>query len=483
MRYTNTGLCYVCYCLSLVVLARVGKGQSADSLKIVKRVYVSSLGSYNGADELRHELIGSLKKNGFAVAASASQADALLDGRGELWVRGYHALSPRARKNSSYAEPNYDGYLSVKLHGKDDEILWSYFADPRRATFHSLRRDLVDEVVTRLRKEVNEDNSPPTVARKGNDVPASIKGAGATFPSPIYEDWFKSFRNRHPAWSFEYAPVGSEAGIERLSSGDVDFAGTDIPPASLLDRIPANSDSFPTVGGAVVLSYNLPGFASELRLTPDLIASMFLGAVSSWNDAGLKAANPSAHLPDAPIKILHRSDGSGSTFVLTDYLSKVNAEWSRSEGVHSRMQWTVGKGFSGNEGLAEAIAQTPYSFGYVEFIYAFNHHLSFASVRNQAGRFVSPDLLSIMAATNWLGDKQEYFDLSITNSLEVDAYPISTVSWIVLPPNLSAAKKAAAVGFLEWMLTSGQRECSALGYAPLPRNLVDRELSVVRKLR
>src|SRR5262249_10614280 len=206
------------------------------------------------------------------------------------------------------------------------------------------------------------------------------------------------------------------------------------------------------------------------------------GTVSSWNDARLKAVNPSANLPNAPIKIFHRSDGSGTTFALCDYLSKVNAEWRRSIGVHSRVQWPVGKGVGGNEALADAIAQTPYSFGYVEFIYAFNHHLSVASVRNQGGRFVSPDLLSIMAATHWVGDKQEYFDLSITNSLEVDAYPISTVSWIVLPPNLAPEKKAAATGFLEWMLTSGQRECSALGYAPLPRNLVDRELSVVRKL-
>jgi len=208
-------LWYVCCCLSLLVSARVAKGQSADSLKTVNHVYVASLGSYDGADELRHELIRSLKKKGFAIVTSASQADALLDGKGELWVRGYHSLSPRARKNSSYAEPVYDGYLSVKLHGKDNEILWSYFADPRRATFHSLRRDLVDEVVTRLRKEVNEDNSPPTPAQTANDVPVTIKGAGATFPFPIYEDWFKSFRNRHPAWSLEYAPVRSEEGIAR----------------------------------------------------------------------------------------------------------------------------------------------------------------------------------------------------------------------------------------------------------------------------
>jgi phosphate transport system substrate-binding protein len=193
--------------------------------------------------------------------------------------------------------------------------------------------------------------------------------------------------------------------------------------------------------------------------------------------------NPALPLPDAPIQVFHRSDGSGTTFAFTDFLSKVNTVWSKSVGAKARLQWAVGTGVSGNEELAKAVAATPYSLGYTEFIYAFDHHLSFASVRNLSKRFVLPDLLSIMAAANWAGDKPADLSLSIVNSPEASAYPISTITWIVVPRNLPADKKTATIAFLEWMLTSGQRQCSGLGYAPLPRNVVDRELSAIRKLR
>jgi phosphate transport system substrate-binding protein len=474
------------FCVSLLCINAVVQGQPATSIKNVQRVYVGSLGSFEGAEELKRELIRYLNKSKqFAVVATADQANATIDGKGELWIRGYHSLSPRARTNPSYAEPVYGGYLSVKLHGKDNEILWSYFADPRRVSIHELKRDLVDEVVGRLTQDRDLETMETSAAlpQSSADLPAALQGAGATFPFPIYQDWFKSFHARHPAWTFSYLPTGSNIGIERFAAGNLDFAGTDIPPNALKDRIPPASNSFPTVGGAVVLVYNLPRFTGDLRLTPELIAHIFTGTIRTWSDPALATTNQSVSLETAPIKTFHRSDGSGTTYALTDYLSKTNAEWKRNPGVAANVSWAIGTGVSGNEAMAQAVASTPYSIGYVEFIYAFDHHLNFASIRNPSGRYVKPDLLSIMAAANGAGSSDEYLSLAITASPETNAYPISTFSWLVVPSDLDKPKKVAVMAFLEWMLTSGQRQCSELGYAPLPRNLVDRELSNLRKLK
>jgi len=468
----------------MLVFVLTANGQTAISLKSVRSVYVGSLGADQGAEELKRELIHDLSRSGhFTVVPQIRQADALIDGKGELWVKGYHSLSPRARINPSYAEPVHDGYLSVKVHGKDDQILWSYFADPRRISFRELKRDLVDEVVSELTQDRDLETTPPAPPSNANDVPASLRGAGATFPFPLYQDWFNTFKRQHPAWSFDYAGIGSDLGITQLAAGSIDFAGSDIPPGELGNRIPPGSNSFPTVGGAVVLIYNLPGVTSELRLTPDLIAGIFSGSIRTWNDPALTAMNPSVPLPAAPIATFHRSDGSGTTYAFTDYLSKVDERWRAQNGAAAGIAWASGTGANGNEDLAKSVAGTPYSIGYVEFIYAFENHLSFAAVRNLAGRFVHADLLSIMAAANGAGEKDQYLSLSITNSLAANAYPISTFSWLVAPNSRDAAKETAFKTFIEWMLTSGQRQCSALGYAPLPKNLVDRELSAVRKLK
>lgn len=414
--------------ITYLLLAFVGRGQSADSLKNVRRVYVGSFGSYAGAEDLKRELVRYLRRSGsLEVVQTASQADGVLDGKGELWIRGYHSLSPRARINSSSAEPIYDGYLSAKIHGKDDEILWSYFADPRRVSFHDVKRDLANEVGGRLLQDHDLEAASGAPVQTQNDAPAELRGGGATFPFPLYQEWFKSFQSRHPAWRFTYVQAGSEAGIAQLAARTMDFAGTDIPPAALEGLIPSGSNSFPTVGGAVVLVYNLPKFTGELHLTADLIASIFSGAVRSWDDPALRASNAQTSLPSAPIITFHRSDGSGTTYALTDFLSKASADWKRSPGTGARLQWPSGTGVNGNQALAQSVASTPYSLGYVEFIYAFEHHLSIAAIRNAAGRFVYPDLLSIMAAGNGAGDREEYMRLSITNAPEKTAYPISTL--------------------------------------------------------
>ncbi len=460
------------------------EAQAADSLRNVHRLYVGSLGAYNGSDELRRELTRDLKKSGvFELVATPAQCDAVVEGRGELWTRGYHSLSPRARKNSDYAEPLLSGYLSIRLRGKDDEILWSYFADPPRVSIHELRRDLANEVVSRLKAEHNEDNTALAPVQNGNDAQTALHGGGATFPFPLYQEWFKSFHGRHPAWTFSYVPNGSEQGAMDLAGGKLDFAGSDIAPGALPESIQRDNVFLPSVAGGVVLIYNLPRFTGELHLTAEVIADIFSGKILVWNDPRIVQLNSSSALPKEPIQVFHRADGSGTTFAFTDYLSKVYPAWNHGASGGARVHWTVGAGINGNDELSTAVAGKPYSIGYTEFIYAFNHHLSFASVRNQSGRFVMPDLLSIMAAANWAGDKPETLSLSIVNSPEPSAYPISTLTWLVLPRVLSPEKKTAMTAFLDWMLTSGQRQCSGLGYAPLPRNVVDREMGAVRKLQ
>jgi phosphate ABC transporter phosphate-binding protein len=458
--------------------------QTARSLSQVKRLYVGSLGTGNGSDELRKEVIRYLKKSKeYQLVDTASGADAILEGQGELWVRGYHSLSPRARKNDTYAEPAYSGYLSVRVRGANGEILWSYFADPRRVSIHDLKRDLADEATDRLNLDHNAlaASTAPSIPAT-NETSASLTGGGSTFPLPIYLEWLATFSQQHPAWKFSYQALGSEAGVKALLSGKLDFAGTDIPPASLHD-LPSDMTFFPTVGGAVVLIYNLPNFMSDLRLSSDMIAEILSGRIQSWDDPKIAKLNPSAALPSERIRLFTRSDGSGTTFALTDFLSQTNSVWRQTVGAKATVAWSTGKSVSSNDDLAKAVESTQFSLGYVEFIYAFQHHLPFAFVLNRSGRYVRPGLLSIMAAANGAGDHPQDMTVSVVNSGEASAYPISNLTWLAIRGSVPQPKRAAMEEFLKWMLTSGQRQCSALGFAPLPRNLVDQELSAVQRLR
>jgi len=423
-------------------------------------VYVGSLGTNEGVEDLRHELIETLRRlHRLTIVSSADQADAVLEGKGGLWIRGYRSLSPRARANPSSAEPIYAGYLSIRVQGKDGETLWSYFANPRRISFSGLKHDLASQLVSKLWDDISNATDTTVAATSPTGAVATLRGAGATFPFPIYHDWFHSFHARHPNWQFEYQPIGSEAGLKQLEAGTIDFAGSDIPgPASVVQ--------IPTVGGAVVLIYNLPRFGDELRLTAEAVADIFSGKIKAWNDPALRAINRRSSLPNTPITVVHRADGSGTTFALAEYLMKATGR---------KIEWSVGEVATGNEGVAKQVAATPNSIGYVEFIYAFDHHLSFASVANSSGRFIQADLPSIKAAA-------ENYQISIANAPGEDAYPISTFSWLMFREPMEAAKREAMMSFLEWMLTSGQRECSALGYAPLPKSLVDRELATIRKI-
>jgi len=270
--------------------------------------------------------------------------------------------------------------------------------------------------------------------------------------------------------------------VVRFSAGLFDFAGSDVPLSFLKPK--RESIAFPMVIGGVVLAYHLPKFPADLHLTPELAARILEGKIARWNDPALRALNPASTFPDQPIQVIHRSDGSGTTFALTHYLSEAVQEWKDSIGEGDRVQWPVGQGAAGNDGVSALLASTPYSFGYTEFIYAFRRQLNIASIRNVAGRFVQPDLATIAAAANARMDSiPPDFDLSLTNPPGRDSYPISTVTWLVVPLHeADVYKRDALKHFLEWALGPAQRQVMSLGYVPLPKRLLEQELRAVAAL-
>jgi len=310
-----------------------------------------------------------------------------------------------------------------------------------------------------------------------------LTAAGATFPYPIYEKWFDSFRAHNPQIRIRYQAVGSEEGIRRLSNGSVDFAASDVP---LTDQQIAGFSGgvlhFPSVLGAVVPIYNLPSVPRDLRFTPEALAGIFMGRIHKWNDPLLRAANKGLRLPDSEIVVVHRSDGSGTTFVFTDYLSKVTPEWARTVGSGTTVTWPVGVAAERNEGVAERVGRTVNSIGYTEFIYAVENHLAYGSVRNAAGKFIPADLVSIPKAVT--GKLADDFRFSITDGAAADAYPIAAFTYWLVPEHIAdSSKKEAVAAFLEWMLTSGQRQAGALGYVALPESLVAKERQAIARIR
>jgi phosphate transport system substrate-binding protein len=305
----------------------------------------------------------------------------------------------------------------------------------------------------------------------------TITGAGATFPNPIYQQWFSEYKMAHSDVAINYQSLGSGAGIRQLIEGTVDFGASDMPmtdeQAKSL-KVPAFH--FPTVLGAVVLSYNVPGVTGELNLTGDVIAGIFLGTITKWNDPKIASANPGVKLPGNPIEVIHRSDGSGTSFVFTDYLSKVSPEWKMKVGANTSVSWPVGLGGKGNEGVSGLVKQTPNSIGYVELIYAVQQKMAYANVKNASGKFVKASFDSVTAAAAGVKDMPADFRVSITNAMGAGAYPISSFTWLLIPAQIKdPAKKKALTEFLSWMLTTGQKDCQALSYAPLPKAVVEKE--------
>src|SRR5438445_3649 len=303
-----------------------------------------------------------------------------------------------------------------------------------------------------------------------------INGAGATFPNIIYQDWILTYGQTHPDAKLNYQSIGSGGGIRQFSDGTVDFGGTDAPMTdSAIAAIQGNVLHIPTVLGAIVVTYNVPGVTQQLKFTPDVIAGIFLATITKWNHARITSVNPGVTLPATDIVVVHRSDGSGTSFGFTDYLSKVSPEWAQKVGKGTSVSWPVGLGGKGNEGVAATVAQTPGAIGYVELGYATANKMAFGQVQNSAGKFVSPTLDAVTAAAagalSKLGPTTD-FRVSLTNPEGADAYPIATMTWLLLRKTYADAPKAKAlVQYVWWAETEGQAKAPSLGYAPLPHQL------------
>lgn len=307
----------------------------------------------------------------------------------------------------------------------------------------------------------------------------TINAAGATFPAPIYQKWFGEFHKAHPDIQINYQAIGSGGGIRQLTEGTVDFGASDMPMTD--EQLKAVTKfhvlHFPTVLGAIVPTYNVSGVSMDLKFSGQTLAGIYLGRIKKWNDAAIKKDNPSVNLPNDDITVVHRSDGSGTSFVFTDYLAKVDPEWKSKVGANTSVNWPVGLGGKGNEGVAGLVKQTPGSIGYVELLYAVQNKMTYGVVKNAAGNFVKADIMSVTdAAAGAAKDMPADFRVSINNAPGKNAYPISTFTWLLIPDKIdNASKKTAIVEFLKWMLTAGQQDCAMLDYAPLPQPVVAKE--------
>ena len=311
-----------------------------------------------------------------------------------------------------------------------------------------------------------------------------LNGAGATFPNPIYSKWFSEYNKLHTDVQINYQSLGSGAGIRQLLNGTVDFGASDSPMTDeQLKEAKSKILHIPTVLGAVVPAYNVPGISGEVKFTPEALAGIFLGKISKWNDPAIAQANPGAKFPDKPIIVVHRSEGSGTTFIFTDYLSKVSKDWESTVGKGASPKWPVGLGGKGNEGVAGQIRQLEGSIGYIELIYAVENKIAYGSVRNAAGNFVKASLDGVTEAAASVKTMPADFRVSITNAPGKTAYPISSFTWLLIPEQSQDPKKGKILAdFLNWMLTDGQKMTAQLSYAPLPANVVDKVKAAVKQV-
>jgi len=304
----------------------------------------------------------------------------------------------------------------------------------------------------------------------------SLNAAGATFPAPIYQKWFSEYSKLKPGTQINYQSIGSGAGIGQLTAGTVDFGASDVPMTDAqLGKVKVKVLHFPTVLGGVVPTYNVEGVPGDaLKFSGDTLASIFLGEVTKWDDPKLVKDNPGIKLPSKNITVVHRSDGSGTTFVFTDYLSKVSGDFKSKVGPGATVNWPVGLGGKGTEGVAGLVKQNPNSIGYVELLYAVQNKMGYGAVKNQAGKFLKADLNSVTeAAAGAAKNMPADFRVSITNAPGANAYPISTFTYLLIPSKIDdAAKRDTIKEFLKWMLNTGQGTAAGLDYAPLPKNVV-----------
>ena len=316
-----------------------------------------------------------------------------------------------------------------------------------------------------------------------------ITAGGATFPNPMYSKWFNEYHKKLPNVSINYQSQGSGFGVQQVTAGTIDFGASDMPMTDAqMKEFQAKRGTtvlhFPTILGAEVPAYNIPGVTAKLNFTPEALAGIFLGKITKWNDPELVKANPGVNLPANDIAVVHRSDGSGTTFIWVDYLSKVSKEWETKVGRGTSVNWPVGLGGKGNEGVAGQVKQQPNSIGYVELIYAIQNKMAYGKVKNAAGEFVEASLASVTAAAAGMKEMPDDFRVSITNAPRKGAYPISSFTWLLIPSKIAdPAKKTAIKDFLKWMLADGQKMTDALAYAQLPTAVVAKEVKAIDKIQ
>jgi phosphate transport system substrate-binding protein len=317
-------------------------------------------------------------------------------------------------------------------------------------------------------------------------VAQTINGAGATFPFPIYSKWFSEYNKKFPNIQINYQSIGSGGGIRQLSAQTVFFGATDGPMTNeQMQAAPGKILHLPTVLGAVVPVYNIEGVSAELKFTGAVLADIFLGKITKWNDTAIAKLNPGVSLPATDISVVHRSDGSGTTYIFADYLGKISPEWKKRVGISTALNWPVGLGGKGNEGVAGLVKQTPGAIGYVELIYALQNKLSYGSVQNLSGEFLKATVAGVTAAASAAAGKMPPdFRVSITNAPGDNAYPISSFTWMLFyesPKDKASAK--TMVEFMKWALTDGQKFTKDLGYAPLPDSVVKLELEALKRIK
>jgi phosphate ABC transporter phosphate-binding protein len=452
---------------------------AAPGLRSVARVYVEPLPPKPGSEQLEKALIAQLRHvHDITVVPAVVAADAILHAEGEVWIKVYRSLNPRSGPSLSNGRPVYGGFLSVELRRvRGGETLWSDLASANAT------EDVYDALVKPIVKhlaEARQSPDDPAIVTDRTAPPVIMKGAGATFPAPIYRKWFAAYAHDNPGVTIAYEAVGSEEGMRRVVAGGVDFGACDHP--AIFRGLAADRAGdyllVPSVIGAVVPIVNLPGLAGEIALTPEALAGIYLGTITRWNDPQLRDANRGLPLPNLAITVIHRADGSGTSYRWTEYLAKASPAWQTSVGVSASPTWPTGQAATGNDGIATLVAQVPGAIGYVEFIDALHAHLGHARVRNHAGAFVSASLESLAAAVGPAlasDDVTRALSDAISDPTSPTAYPMTSLTWLVIPTHVDDAnKRAALTGFLHWMLTTGQRQAAALGYLALPRPLASK---------
>jgi phosphate transport system substrate-binding protein len=472
MRYLKWILALSCCLSAAFAFARQGAAKRAP------RIYVEQFAEKEGGEKLRGNVTEELQKlNVLSLVSDEAKADFILGGGGEIWIRGYRSFSPRSElKLPSNGTPIYGGFLSVELKNKQGVTVWSYLATPRSGSA-DISRDVSRLIAKHLAEAINQLETSGQASTPAQSTVA-LSGAGATFPYPVYLKWFTNYRRENPGVEITYDAIGSEAGVRKLLAGTVDFGASDSPEAihELAPAEESNYSLFPSVVGAVVPIVNLPGVPHDISFTPEALAGIFLGQITKWNDPVLRRSNPGLTLPDMKIVVVHRADGSGTSYAWTDFLSHTDPEWRSAVGSSLTPKWPTGREAPGNDGVAKLVKEVPDAIGYVEFIYALQNHIGYGKVRNQNGEFVEASLESIAAAVHHSMDIRDNFKTSIIDAPGAGSYPIASFTWFVVPTHIAdASKRAALTVFLRWMLGPGQRQAAALGYLALPKEIVIKE--------